>query len=67
MARVPTSTTSFGASRREGHDSSAFYARSLSGAQFTTDSAINAVPPGVVNRVFEHTAEDTCSPKETQQ
>lgn len=58
MARVPTSTTSFGASRREGHDSSAFYARSLSDAQFTTDSAINAVPPQVVNRVFEHTAED---------
>jgi len=58
MPRLSTSTTSFGASRREGHDSSAFYARSLSDATFSTDKAVNAVPPNVRNQVFEHTAED---------
>jgi modification methylase len=56
--RASTSTTSFGVSRREGHDASALYGRSLNDTVFSTDKAVNAVPARLRNRVFEHTFED---------
>jgi len=55
-----TSTKSFGASKREGHDSSSFYARKL----FVTPTKpeqrvqIHQIPPHNLDRVFEHSSEN---------
>lgn len=50
-----TSTSSFGVSRREGHDSSGYYARSLVTVTETKNRLVNEAP--VVNEVFVHSAE----------
>lgn len=50
-----TATNSFGASRREGHDSSAYYERALAQITETTDSLINEAP--MVDEVFQQSAE----------
>jgi SAM-dependent methyltransferase len=52
-----TSTSSFGASRREGHDASAFYRRGLAAAAFSADDELAAVPEAVLDRVHLHSAE----------
>jgi site-specific DNA-methyltransferase (adenine-specific) len=54
--RRGTSTRSFGASSRENHDASAFYARSLSKATESDDTTVNVSVD--VDRVFHHSAED---------
>lgn len=51
-----TSTSSFGVSRREGHDSSDYYARGLVKVQETRDKTIAQAP--VLNDVFVHSAEN---------
>jgi site-specific DNA-methyltransferase (adenine-specific) len=48
--RRPTSTSAFGAGRRESHDASYFYAR-FSAPRLSKDEAVN--PPAVVDRIFE--------------
>lgn len=50
-----TSTSSFGVSRREGHDSSVYYERALVGITETRDSTVSAAPE--VNEVFVHSAD----------
>lgn len=57
MARVSTSTSEFGVGRRENHDASAFYARGLAPAEFSTDATVAVVPPRRLDRVYVHTAE----------
>jgi DNA modification methylase len=52
-----TSTATFGASKRESHDSSAFYARSLAQAEFSSEADLAEVPPRILDRVFTHSAE----------
>ena len=52
---MATSTRSFGAGNRESHDSSAFYARGLAAAEFSTDDVVNDAPE--VDRVWCHSAE----------
>lgn len=47
--RKPTSTSAFGVSRREGHDSSDFYERFISPV-LSKDEAVN--PPGEIDRVY---------------
>ena len=54
---MTTTTTSFGTSRREGHDATGFYNRSLVDADFSTDTATNTVPPRMLDRVFHHSSE----------
>ncbi|MBW3536979.1 MAG: site-specific DNA-methyltransferase [Actinobacteria bacterium] len=54
-ARRPTSTSSFGAGRRESHDASSFYDRGLAVVPQTDNGAIN--PPAVVDRIFHKSAE----------
>jgi DNA modification methylase len=54
-AAPKTATSSFGVSRREGHDSTEYYARNLVEVTETKDKAVAAAP--VVNEVFVHTAE----------
>lgn len=54
MAR--TRTYSYGSSRREGHDSSAFYARGLATIVETPGGVVNESP--VKDRLFVHTATD---------
>ncbi|MDQ6616691.1 MAG: site-specific DNA-methyltransferase [Actinomycetota bacterium] len=53
-----TSTKRFGTGKREGHDSSAFYARGLSAPTWSTDTAVAQVPGKYLDRVFEHSSED---------
>lgn len=53
-----TATSRFGTSKREGHDASAFYARSLATVEFSTDTAVNPLPARVPNRVFQSSAEE---------
>lgn len=53
---MATRTTSFGVGRREAHDSSAFYARSLRTAVETTDRRIEVSP--VIDEVFLQSAEN---------
>jgi DNA modification methylase len=55
---VGTKTASFGASRREGHDSSAFYQRTLTRADFSADRDLADITARNLDRVFEHSAED---------
>lgn len=50
-----TKTRSFGAGRREGHDSSPFYGRALVSVTETRDR--RTAEPSVHNEVFEHSAE----------
>lgn len=52
---MATSTRSFGAGNRESHDSSAFYARGLAAADFSTDDVVNDAPE--VDRIWCHSAE----------
>lgn len=54
--RPGTKTRSFGASNRENHDASAFYARSLGAVEESKDILLNDAPD--VDRIFTHTAED---------
>jgi DNA modification methylase len=54
---MATRTQKFGTGKREGHDSSAFYARSLANAAWSTDATVQDVPTKLLNRVFERTAE----------
>ncbi len=54
---MATSTRSFGASRREGHDASAFYERSLAAASFSTDGDVADVPARNLDRVYHHSSE----------
>ncbi len=55
LSRSRTATTSFGVSRREGHDSSPYYRRALVSIQETNDHHI--CQPDVANEVFEHSSE----------
>lgn len=55
---MATSTSRFGTSRREGHDASAFYARAIGAAEFSTEAAVTVLPAQARNRVFAHTADD---------
>lgn len=52
-----TSTSSFGASRREAHDASAFYHRGLAAAAFSGDDELGEVPSKALDRVYLHSAE----------
>jgi len=52
---MSTKTSTFGVGRREGHDSSEFYKRSLASVVETKESAVTMSE--VANEVFEHTAE----------
>lgn len=52
-----TATATFGVSKRESHDASAFYDRELKPVTFTTDTAITDVPPDALNQIFTHTSE----------
>lgn len=53
--RATTETASFGVGRREGHDSSAFYARALVALEETEDQVIRE--SAVVDQVIGHSAE----------
>lgn len=52
-----TSTSGFGAGRRESHDASAFYARGLVSPRWSEDTAVRPLPAKLANRVFERSAE----------
>lgn len=56
---MTTSTVSFGTTRREGHDVTGFYDRELVDVEFSTDTETGEVPPGVRDKIFEHSSEDT--------
>ena len=51
--RNPTSTSNFGAGKRESHDASAFYER-FPAPRFSTDDTINAFPATHLNQIIEH-------------
>ena len=55
--RRGTSTSSFGVSRRENHDSSAFYDR-FAAPEVTDDDHVVVNPPEVLNRIYQHDARD---------
>ncbi len=54
-----TITSSFGVSKREGHDSKAFYSRKMYRMQTTSESInhINSIPPNCVDKIFVHSSE----------
>lgn len=52
-----TSTRSFGTSRREGHDASAFYGRALAAAAFSDDTTVADVPRRNLDRIYHHSSE----------
>ena len=52
-----TSTRSFGTSRREGHDASAFYGRGLAAAAFSDDATVVDVPRRNLDRIYHHSSE----------
>ncbi|HET7486543.1 MAG TPA: site-specific DNA-methyltransferase [Acidimicrobiales bacterium] len=52
-----TSTRSYGTSRRESHDASAFYNRRLATAAFSEDVALNEVPRRNLDRIYHHSSE----------
>jgi site-specific DNA-methyltransferase (adenine-specific) len=58
--RKGTATKSFGTGKREGHDSSAFYARKLCAANPSDNSCqrINEIPTHHLNRIFSHSSEE---------
>lgn len=49
-----TQTSNFGVGKREGHDSSAFYARNLAKIEESKDSDVQIAP--LTNEIFEHSA-----------
>ena len=51
-----TKTSAFGASKREGHDSTAYYARRLMSIEETKDTVVSE--SSVSNEIFLHSAED---------
>ncbi len=51
-----TKTSAFGAGKREGHDSSGFYARGLMAIEETTDTVVSDA--GVSNEIFLHSSEN---------
>ena len=53
-----TSTQTFGTGKREGHDSSAFYARGLASPNWSTDTTVAQVPRKYLDRILEHSSED---------
>lgn len=53
---MPTKTTAFGTSKREGHDSSTYYARRMNRADLSDDATVN--PPTVVDQLFCHSSEE---------
>jgi modification methylase len=53
--RVSTKTSSFGVGKRESHDSSNFYRRSLASIEESRDVEVNE--PNVTNQVFERSSE----------
>jgi DNA modification methylase len=53
-----TSTQTFGTGKREGHDSSAFYARKLASPNWSTDTTVAQVPRKYLDRILEHSSED---------
>ena len=55
---MATSTRSFGTSRRENHDASAFYARRRATASFSDDTDVADIPRRNLNRIYHHTSED---------
>lgn len=60
VRRNSSSTSSFGVSKREGHDSSAFYGSNLySGITLTEiqEHNVNPVPDENIDRIFTHTSE----------
>ena len=56
---MATSTASFGAGKRENHDSSAFYARRMSGHTPSREATglVADAPDEVVDRIFTQSAE----------
>ena len=52
-----TKTSAFGSSRRESHDSSAFYERGIATARFSTDTELATVPRSSLDRVHCHSSE----------
>ena len=52
---MPTKTTAFGTSKREGHDSSTYSARRMNRADLSDDTTVN--PPAVVDQLFCHSSE----------
>ena len=52
-----TSTRTFGTSRREGHDASAFYGRRLAAATFSDDDTVADVPRRNLDRIYHHSSE----------
>lgn len=55
---MATKTSSFGVSKREGHNSSAYYKRQMAQAVVeSTDTAVNEVPDGVADRFYCHSSE----------
>jgi site-specific DNA-methyltransferase (adenine-specific) len=57
---LATSTASFGAGKRESHDSSAFYARRMTGRTEVPEPTglVADAPDSVRNRIFAHSSED---------
>lgn len=58
--RKSTSTSSFGVSKREGHDASAFYESNIYNGIELTEIAghtVNPVPEEYIDRIFAHTSE----------
>lgn len=53
-----TSTRTFGTSRREGHDASAFYGRRLASATFSDDDTVADVPRRNLDRIYRHSSEE---------
>jgi len=54
---MATKTRSFGASKREGHDASAYYGRRMVQAEISDDTAVNEPDPGVLDQVYCHSSE----------
>ena len=52
-----TQTQSFGTSKREGHDASAYYARRMAQAKISDDATVNEAPPDAVDRIYGHSSE----------
>lgn len=51
-----TQTRSFGSSKREGHDASAYYSRQMGKAEISTDTTVNKAP--VLDKFFCHSSEN---------
>ncbi len=52
-----TKTQSFGVSKRESHDSSAFYGRRMFQVKISKDATVNEPDPSKVNKIYCHTSE----------